>query len=107
MSPITEAVEQRHAPAASSARQDASRWQEAEIIQGRGESLLPVFAIGLGFGEGAGDAPPAVLHRAIDRRAVECFQPILRIPDLPGNLRDAVRDPGLRELHVHSALLFL
>ena len=121
------AVEQRHAAPSAGARQDPSRRQETEIFEHLVERHLPSLPVILWGSQRAGDAPPAVLYRDIDRGAVVGLQPILGIPDLPRDRGDFDRDarrfriraeavPGSwsggrgsrlerRDVHIHCALL--
>src|SRR5580704_12590771 len=121
------AVEQRRAAPSAGARQDPSRRKEAEIFEHLVERHLPSLRVILWGSQRAGDAPPAVLYRDIDRGAVVGLQPILGIPDLPRDRGDFDRDacrfriraeavPGSwsggrgsrlerRDVHIHCALL--
>ena len=83
-----EAVEQRDAPPAAGAGQDASCRQKPEILQCPVEARLPPGGLGLDGGEGAGHTAPGVLDRLVDRRAVLRFEPVFGVPDLAGDRRD-------------------
>ena len=85
-----ETVEQGDPPFAPGARQDASGWQEAEILQRLIEGQLPLRRICLGRRERTRDPTPGILNRDVDRGAVGRLQAVLRVPDLARNRRDAV-----------------
>src|SRR6185312_539255 len=83
-----EAVEQRHMAARAGTGEDAAGRQEAEILHRRIETVGPAGEVLLGLGERLGDASPAVLERAVERRLVGTFEPIFHVPDLLGDGRD-------------------
>ena len=76
-----EAVEQRHRAPGAGAGEDAPGRQEAEIGHRLAEAVPPRGRIVLGGGERAGDAAPAVLDRAVERRAVGRVQTVFHVPD--------------------------
>ena len=79
------AVEQRHRAARARPGGDAPRWKVFEILQRRVKAVFPGGRVRFGFRQRAGDAPPGVFHRAVQRRAVDVFQAVLHIPDLLGD----------------------
>src|SRR5271165_4279327 len=98
-----EAVEQGDAAFAAGAGEDAAGREKPKILQRLVEWLLPSFRLRLGLRQRAGDTTPAVLDRAVDRRPVGDLQAVFRIPDLPRDRCDAVRDRsrGRLDHHVH------
>ena len=87
-----EAVEEGDVAPGPGAGDDSPGRQEAEILQRLVESLRPQGGVFLGLGEGSGDAPPAVLYRLVERRAVRPLEPVLHVPDLLRDRGDARHD---------------
>ena len=79
------AVEQRHIPPRASARRDATCGQEFEPRKRAIKPLFPDLRLCLDLGQSAGDAAPAVLHRAVNRGAIRLFEAVLHVPDGFGN----------------------
>ena len=80
-----EAVEERHRARRAGPGGDPPGRQEAEILERAKEPLLPSRGVGLDRREGTGDAPPAVLDRAVDGGAVRVLEPVFHVPDLFGD----------------------
>ncbi len=77
-----ETVEEGHRPRRASARGDPACGEVFEILKSSIEPILPKRGIFLDDRKRTGDAAPAVFHRAIHRRAIGLFEPILHVPDL-------------------------
>src|SRR5438105_1693418 len=60
-----------------------------EILERLVEALGPELGLLLGLGEGGRDAPPALLDRLVERRAVRPFEPVFHVPDLLRDRGDA------------------
>jgi len=79
------AVEQRDGPACARPGGDPACGQILEILQRGIEPVFPDGRVRFGFRQGAGDAPPGVFDRAVQRHTVDVLQTVLHVPDLLGD----------------------
>ena len=89
------AVEQGHLTRGAGTCGDAAGGKIFEIFQRGIEFVFPLGRVFFDARQIAGNTPPAVLHRYVNRRAVCFLKAILHIPDLLGNRRGETAHPWL------------